>query len=207
VHTITISAEQHAHTQRRIAEVGLTDLVVAELRDYRELDGNSQRYDAIISVEMIEAVGEDRWPLYLSILDDLLTPSGKVGLQIITMRHDRFLLARNTQSWVNKHVMPGFLLPSPEAIESAIAEHTRLSVLDKFAFGQHFVATLRLWHERLINNARSITDLGLDGTFQRTWSFFLASSEAGFRAKHFDIYHYVLDRQPEAKQGAIKRQN
>jgi cyclopropane-fatty-acyl-phospholipid synthase len=194
VHTLTISAEQLTFAQRRISEAGVADRVVVELRDYRELDRDAKTYDAIISVEMIEAIGEKYWPTYFSLLDHLLVAGGRVGLQVITMRHDRFLIARHTQSWVHKYILPGLLLPSVPAMETSMRCHSGLRVLDKKAFGPHYEATLRLWRERFVDQTPQIDLLGLDETFRRTWLFFFASCEAGFRAGHFDVYQYILGR-------------
>lgn len=192
VRTITLSAEQQAFAQQRISAAGLGDRVIVELRDYRELQNEPTRYDAIISVEMVEAIGSKYWPTYFRLLNALLSPNGRVGLQIITMRHDRFLVAQHTQSWVNRYVLPGFLLPSTIAIERSIRENTDLQIVDQMAFGAHYAATLALWRENFVSNAGQIDELGFDEIFFRTWLFFLSSSEAGFRAGLFDVYHYVL---------------
>jgi cyclopropane-fatty-acyl-phospholipid synthase len=194
VHTVTLSAEQAAFTERRIREAEVPDRVLLEIRDYRELGRDAEKYDAIISIEMIEAIGEKYWPTYFSILDRLLAKGGRIGLQVITMRHDRFLVARHTQSWVNKYILPGFLLPSARAMEASIRRHSGLQVVEKETFGPHYAATLHLWRERFVDHADEIDQLGFNEAFRRTWLFFLASCEAGFRAKHFDVYHYILDR-------------
>jgi cyclopropane-fatty-acyl-phospholipid synthase len=121
VRTITLSAEQRALAARRVAEAGLADRVRVELRDYRDLDG---RFDAICSVEMLEAVGERYWDAYFAALDEHLAPGGRIGLQTITMAHDRMLATRHTYTWIQKYVFPGGLLPSVTAIGDSLARTT-----------------------------------------------------------------------------------
>ncbi len=103
-----------------MAEAGLADQVSVELRDYREVDGE---YDAICSVEMIEAVGERYWDTYFAQLDRLLAPGGRVALQSITMPHDRMMASRHTYTWIQKYIFPGGLIPSVTAIEDSLQPH------------------------------------------------------------------------------------
>ena len=194
VRTVTLSTEQAEYARRRVIEAGVDERVSVELRDFRELDPGAEKYDAVISVEMIEAIGERSWPTYFSLLDQVLAHGGRVGLQVMTMRHDRFLDARRRQSWINKHVLPGFLMPSVPALELAISRHSSLTVRGSKAFGQHFAATLRIWREKFQDQAREIELLGFDDTFRRTWCFFLASCEASFQTGLCDVYHYILGR-------------
>ena len=111
------------------------------LRDYREAHG---RYDAVVSVEMIEAVGAEYWPTYFATLDRLLAPGGRVGLQAITMPHDRMLASRASYTWIHKYVFPGGLIPSVRAIEESVREHTRLRIAETQAFGEDYARTLRV---------------------------------------------------------------
>src|SRR4029077_1564494 len=123
VHSITLSAEQQRKAQQRVADAGLSDRVVIELKDYREVDG---LYDAVVSVEMIEAVGYRFWPKYFRTLDRLVSPGGRVAIQAITMSHGRMLATRNTYTWIQKYIFPGGMLPSTEAIMSIAERDTRL---------------------------------------------------------------------------------
>ncbi len=111
VRSVTLSSEQKALAEERIAAAGLSDRVTVDLLDYRAVDGE---YDAVVSVEMIEAVGYEFWPTYFEKIDALLAPGGKVAIQAITMPHDRMLATRNTYTWVNKYIFPGGFLPSVE---------------------------------------------------------------------------------------------
>ena len=117
VRTVTISAGQRELAARRVAEAGLAGQVSVELRDYRDVDG---QFDAICSVEMVEAVGERYWDTYFAQLDRLLAPGGRVALQTITMPHDRMLASRRTYTWIQKYIFPGGLIPSVTAIENSL---------------------------------------------------------------------------------------
>ena len=145
VRSVTLSAEQQRLAQHRVAAAGLSDRVEIELRDYRDVDG---RYDAVLSVEMIEAVGYRFWPTYFQTLERLVAPGGRVAIQAITMPHDRMLATRNTYTWIQKYIFPGGLLPSTEAIVGITERHTQLRTVDMLSLRPHYAETLRLWRER-----------------------------------------------------------
>ena len=200
VDTITLSREQLDVARERIQTAGLTESVRAELRDYRELDTDpnppdERRYDAIVSVEMVEAIGRHQWPRYFQTLDRLLRPNGRVGIQAITMRHDRMVAAQDTYTWIHKYIFPGGLIPSVTAIERTIDQHTDLSIRDRLDFGADYAQTLRLWRERF-DAVSSISDLDFDEVFRRTWRLYLAYSEAGFASGHLDVHQFTLRRKP-----------
>ena len=191
VRSVTLSSEQQSLARRRVAEAGHSDAVQIDLLDYRNVDGE---YDAIVSVEMIEAVGHQYWATYFRVLDRLLASGGRVALQAITMPHDRMLQTRNTYTWVHKYIFPGGFLPSTEAIESITAEHTALRVRERLSMGQHYAETLRLWKERFAAHSSQAEELGFDETFRRMWHFYLCYSEAGFRSGYIDVQQLVLDK-------------
>ncbi|MFF3738124.1 class I SAM-dependent methyltransferase [Streptomyces sp. NPDC002566] len=192
VTSLTLSREQRDLALERVAAAGLTDRVGVELRDYREARG---AYDAVVSVEMVEAVGAEFWPVYFRALDDLLVPGGKVALQAITMPHDRMLASRDTFTWIQKYVFPGGLLPSVEAVAETVRDHTALRVARRDAYGEHYAETLRLWRERFAQRADEVAALGFDATFRRMWTFYLAYSEAGFRSGYLDVQQYLLTKE------------
>jgi cyclopropane-fatty-acyl-phospholipid synthase len=194
VHSITLSTEQKALAESRIAEAGLSDRVAVELLDYRALPTDAT-YDAVVSVEMIEAVGHDFWDEYFAILDRSLAPGGRVGLQAITMRHDRMLATRNTYTWINKYIFPGGFLPSVEVIEQITRHRTTLTVSDRLSFGSHYAETLRQWDERFLAARETVLGLGFDETFLRMWHFYLEYSRAGFASGYIDVNQIVLTRQ------------
>src|SRR6476661_9704650 len=171
VTTVTISAEQLAFAAERVAEAGLSYRVDMRLQDYREVDGE---FDAIVSVEMIEAVGEAYWPTYFATIDRLLAPGGKVSIQAITMSHERMRVTRRNFGWIQKYIFPGGLIPSLQAIDETLAAHTTLRVSARRELGPHYARTLALWRERFTQNWPAIAGLGFDETFRRMWEFYLA---------------------------------
>jgi cyclopropane-fatty-acyl-phospholipid synthase len=190
VHSITLSEEQLELARARIAARGLSDQATVELCDYREVAGS---YDAVVSVEMIEAVGKAYWDTYFATIDRALAPGGTAGIQAITMPHDRMLASRRTYTWMHKYVFPGGLLPSVRAVHEAAAS-AGLAVTDDFAFGDSYAQTLRLWRERFEERADDVTLLGFDSVFRRMWTFYLAYCEAGFRCQYLDVHQFTLRR-------------
>ena len=188
VHTITLSAEQQALARQRVAAAGMSDRVTVELRDYRDVAG---QYDAVVSVEMIEAVGEQYWPTYFQAVRRALRPGGRFGLQAITMPHDRMLAARHAYGWIHKYVFPGGLIPSLEAV-SRSAGAAGLHVCEGRSLGPDYARTLRSWRERFTAAEARVEALGFDATFRRMWEFYLAYSEAGFRSGHLDVWQLRL---------------
>jgi cyclopropane-fatty-acyl-phospholipid synthase len=193
VTTVTISAEQLAFAAKRVAEAGVSDRVDLRLQDYREVEGE---FDAIVSVEMIEAVGEAYWPAYFATLDRLLAPGGKVGIQAITMAHERVLATRRSFSWIQKYIFPGGIIPSLQSIDETLSAHTTLRVTQRREMGAHYARTLRLWRDRFNEQWPRVHQLGFDETFRRMWEFYLAYCEAGFRSGYLGVSQLQLTREP-----------
>ncbi|WP_102143318.1 class I SAM-dependent methyltransferase [Mycobacterium hubeiense] len=189
VRSVTLSAEQLRLARRRVEEAGLADRVSIEYRDYRDIGGS---YDAVVSVEMVEAVGYRHWPTYFDKLDRLVTPGGRVAIQAITMPHDRMMATRNTYTWIQKYIFPGGLLPSTEAVAAITERHTRLRTVDMISLRPHYAETLRRWRERFLERRDAVAALGFDEVFQRMWELYLAYSEAGFRSGYLDVYQWTL---------------
>jgi len=189
--TITLSREQQALAVRRVAEAGLAGQVSVELRDYRDIEG---KFDAICSVEMLEAVGERYWDAYFAALDQHLAPGGRIGLQTITMAHDRMLATRHTYTWIHKYIFPGGLLPSVTAIENSLASSTRLRITARDDLGAHYADTLKIWRDRFCAHSDEVGRLGFDEVFHRMWTFYLSYSEAGFRAGYIGVSQLTLGR-------------
>jgi len=190
VTTLTLSTEQQKLARRRVEEAGVADLVDVRLQDYRDVVG---RFDAVVSVEMIEAVGERFWPTYFRALDGLLAPGGRVGLQVITMSHDRLLATRRSYTWIHRYVFPGGRIPSLRAISDTLEQHTRLAITDRRDLGAHYARTLGLWRERFLGSWSRLEG-SFDDTFRRMWEFYLAYCEAGFRAGYLDVHQLGLAR-------------
>jgi cyclopropane-fatty-acyl-phospholipid synthase len=191
VTTVTISRAQHELASRRIREAGLADLVDVRLCDYRELTG---RFDAIVSIEMFEAVGEAYWPTFFGACDRLLAPGGRVALQTITMPHARYRASRRSYTWVHKYIFPGGLIPSREAIDDAAGRGSTLRVVAAAEIGHHYEATLRRWRERFLDRADDVRALGFSAVFERMWEFYLAYCEAGFRTGAIGNAQLALER-------------
>jgi cyclopropane-fatty-acyl-phospholipid synthase len=104
------------------------------------------------------------------------------------------LASRDTFTWIHKYIFPGGLIPSVTAIEQNVFQHTSLKVIDRFAFGQHYAETLRLWREKFEADYEAVEALGFDETFRRMWSLYLAYSEAGFSSGYLDVYQFVFEK-------------
>ncbi|HEX3336308.1 MAG TPA: cyclopropane-fatty-acyl-phospholipid synthase family protein [Jatrophihabitans sp.] len=191
VTTLTISTEQAELARQRIADAGHADRVAVLLRDYREVTG---RYDAVISVEMIEAVGANHWSTYFKTIDRLLKPGGRVGLQAILQDDYTVRATKDTYTWIRKYIFPGGQIASVEAIEQTLATHTSLKVADRYSFNRHYAETLHRWRTRFEERAAEVAALGFDETFRRMWSLYLAYSEAGFRSGYLDVAQFTLTK-------------
>ena len=190
VHSITLSKEQKALADQRIAKAGLSNLINVEIRDYRHLQGE---YDAVVSVEMIEAVGEKYWPTYFGAISKHLKKGGRFGLQAITMPHDRLQASKHAYTWIHKYIFPGGIIPSREVID----QFTRptLKLVDSRPLGADYGVTLKLWRERFMNNFEQVKALGFDDEFGRMWQYYLAYSEAGFRSGHLNVWQLGFEKQ------------
>jgi cyclopropane-fatty-acyl-phospholipid synthase len=191
VTSLTISTEQAELARRRIADAGLTDRVDVLLQDYRCTTG---RYDAVVSVEMIEAVGINHWPDYFRTVDGALVPGGRFGLQAILQDDASLRRVGETYTWTRKYIFPGGQLSSVESIERAVQRHTTLRIADRLSFGKHYAETLRRWRDRFEARATELAKLGFDETFRRMWSLYLAYSEAGFRTGYLDVNQMTLTK-------------
>ncbi|MGN6473984.1 MAG: class I SAM-dependent methyltransferase [Mycobacteriales bacterium] len=189
VTTITLSEEQAALAVQRAKAAGVAGLVDVQLCDYRDIDGT---YDAIVSVEMIEAVGERWWPTYFEVLERRLATRGRIGLQAIVMPHRRMMAARRSYTWIHKYIFPGGIIPSVKAIERIVGKRTSLRIVDAHHFGPSYAETLRRWQQQFTDAADAVDALGFDPTFRRMWTFYLAYCEAGFRAGYLDVVQFTM---------------
>ncbi len=195
VRTITLSTEQQALARQRIADAGLSEHVEVELCDYREVSGE---YDAVVSVEMIEAVGWRHWTTYFATIDRVLAPGGRVAIQGITMPHDRMLATRHTHTWITTYIFPGGFLPSLTALADTTAEHTTLRLTEATSIGPHYAETLRQWDDSFLARADEVAALGFDETFCRMWHFYLQYSRAGFASGYIDDHQMLFTRKDGA---------
>ncbi|WP_144439702.1 SAM-dependent methyltransferase [Halomonas chromatireducens] len=202
VTTTTISAEQYAYTARRIREEGLEERITLLQQDYRKLEG---RFDRLISVEMIEAVGHQYLPTYLKTLDRLLNADGLALLQAITIRDQRFEAAKREMDFIKRHVFPGGFLPSHRVILDAMARHTSLNVLALDEIGPHYARTLREWRHRFEANLETVRKLGYEERFIRLWRYYLCYCEGGFLERTIGTCHLLLAR-PGARPAPLEGQ-
>ena len=131
VHTITLSVEQLELAEERIAAAGFSDRVAGRADGLPRAGGHRATYDAVVSVEMIEAVGHEFWATYFQTIDRVLAPGGRVAIQAITMPHDRMLATRDSHTWINKYIFPGGFLPSVEVIDEITRAETTLRLVDQ----------------------------------------------------------------------------
>jgi cyclopropane-fatty-acyl-phospholipid synthase len=190
VTAITLSEQQLRYAGDRVRRAGLADRVEVRLQDYRDVAG---QFDRIASIEMFEAVGEERWPVFFDTLRERLKPGGVAGLQIITIEDGRFEQYRRSADFIQRHVFPGGMLPSPSALAREI-DRAGLTINDVFAFGPSYAETLAAWQRRFQRAWPRIRQLGFDDRFKRLWELYLAYCEAGFRAGAIDVAHYRIER-------------
>lgn len=189
---LTLSPAQLDHARQRAERNGFADKVRFELCDYRDVRGH---YDHVVSIEMIEAVGEAFWPVYFKQLGALLKPGGRCLVQAITIRDELFGRYRRGTDFIQRHVFPGGMLPSPERVHQEAAS-AGLKVEGDFAFGQDYARTLELWHQGFLTQLASVRELGYSERFIRMWRFYLAYCEAGFLTGDIDVHHYEFVHEP-----------
>ena len=190
VHGVTISAAQLTQAQMRIEQGGLTDRVRLDLRDYRDLQGT---YDAIVSIEMFEAVGQAYWPTFFDQIFRRLRPGGQAVVQSITIHDACFDAYRQNSDFIREYIFPGGMLPSPERFAQAAGRSGLLSQ-QVLAFGRDYAETLRRWRERFEAQTGAILALGFDEAFIRLWRLYLCYCEAGFDAGRTDVMQFLLTR-------------
>ena len=184
---LTISKEQLAYARARIEKAGLSDKVDFKFQDYRDETG---KYDAVISIEMFEAVGERYWPVYFDKLRDCLKPGGRAGLQIITIRPEAYANYRSSPDFIQRYIFPGGMLPSEDHL-SDLGQKSGLRIVGERAFGLDYARTLAAWREKFRAAWGSIVPLGFDERFRKLWEFYLHYCEAGFRAGHINVRQVV----------------
>jgi cyclopropane-fatty-acyl-phospholipid synthase len=188
---VTISTEQYDFATRRIASAGLNGRVDIRLCDYRDLQG---RFDKVVSIEMIEAVGHAQLPTFFRKVCELLAPGGLLGLQAITMPDQRYDSYRRGYDFIKKYIFPGGHLPSLGAMLSATARGTDLRLLHFEDFAEHYGRTLLAWRDAFHKAQPRIAALGFDTPFRRAWDYYFASCAAAFFERHIGVGQLVLGR-------------
>ena len=191
VTTTTISKEQHDLAAKRIAEAGLQNRVTLLLTDYREMVGE---YDKLVSVEMIEAVGDEFLPTYFAACDRLLKPGGRMLVQAITMPDQRYASYLKTVDFIQKYIFPGGCLPSIGAMQSAVGASTSLRLTGLFEFAESYAMTLQHWRARFFQRLDDVRALGFDDRFIRMWDYYLCYCEGAFRERAVGVSHLLWEK-------------
>lgn len=191
VTSITLSKEQQELAAQRVAQAGLSDRVEVRLCDYRTMTG---RYDRIISVEMLEAVGKAYYPTFFKACDRLLKPNGVMVIQTITIPDQRYEAYSRTTDWMRLFIFPGGLLPSLTALTGVLTRHTALVIKHVESIGPHYALTLARWKERFLGNQKHIRELGFPDSFIRRWDYYFSYCQAGFAQHYIDDLQIVLTR-------------
>ena len=186
---VTLSTEQLAWGRARMQAAGLTPRVDLRLQDYRDIQ--DAPFDAICSIEMVEAVGQAYWPDYFGALARLLKPGGRACVQSIVIHDTLFERYVRGTDFIQQYIFPGGCLPSPSRFRAA-AQQAGLRVVEEFAFGRDYAETLRRWHQHFVQQRAQVLAQGFDAAFLRTWEFYLAYCEAAFDAKSIDVVQYTL---------------
>lgn len=199
VTTTTISPSQYSLARERIAAAGLADRIEVLLVDYRDLAG---RYDKIVSIEMIEAVGHQYYDAYFRKAAELLKPQGMMLVQAITIADQRYESARRDVDFIQRYIFPGCTIPSVTALCSSMTRASDLRLFNLEDFGPHYAITLRLWRERFLARRRDAHALGFGEEFCRLWEFYLCYCEGGFEERALGDVHLLLVK-PESRRAPL----
>lgn len=186
---VTLSTEQLAYAQERLARAGMGNQSDLRLQDYRDID--DAPFDAICSIEMVEAVGKEYWPTYFATVARLLKRGGRACIQSIVIRDEHFDRYLKSTDFIQQYIFPGGCLPSPSAFRSA-AQAAGLQVVDELAFGPDYAETCRRWRRDFQNRREEVLALGFDERFMRIWEFYLSYCEAGFDSGDIDVVQFTL---------------
>jgi cyclopropane-fatty-acyl-phospholipid synthase len=194
VRSITLSEQQQEWANAMLATEGVSTAAHVELCDYRDAEG---RYDAVVSVEMIEAVGLEFLDTYFAKIANALRPDGRAAIQAIVIPHHRALTTQHTYTWIHKYIFPGGALPSVRLMTESAAK-AGLRVTGDLALGASYVRTLDTWANSFAQQTSHVDDLGFDETFRRMWDFYLRYSEGGFRAGYLDVHQLTFVKEAAA---------
>src|SRR6056297_2098237 len=180
VTTTTISREQYEHASQRVRELGLEDRITVLCQDYRNLQG---RFDKLVSIEMIEAVGHDFYSSYFNCCSRLLKDTGKMVIQAITISDQRYDRARRSVDYIKRYIFPGGCLPSLAVIADHLARDTDMQMVHLRDITRDYAITLAHWRQRFLQELETVREMGFDDRFIRMWEFYLCYCEGGFRER------------------------
>jgi cyclopropane-fatty-acyl-phospholipid synthase len=189
VTTTTISQKQHDLAVERVRAAKLENRIAVLLEDYRELEG---RYDKLVSLEMIEAVGHEWYDTYFRQCSKLLAPDGVMLLQAITIADQQYDAARRSVDFIQRYIFPGCCIPSVSALCSSVARATDMRLVQLDDIGPHYATTLRHWRQNFMARLDAVRALGYPDSFIRMWEFYLAYCEGGFEERALGDVHMVL---------------
>ena len=191
VTTITISQEQYDYAKKLHIKEGVDKQIDLKLMDYRDLEGV---YDKVISIEMLEAVGHNHFDSYFAKINEVLSPKGLVGLQVITSPHGRYKEFRKGVDWIQKHIFPGSLLPSVPTLTQSIVKNGGFELYSLKDMGHDYALTLRKWNENFNNNLGEVKKLGMSTKFIRKWNYYFSYCEAAFAQKNISVVQLLYSR-------------
>lgn len=191
VTTITISEQQYNLAKQRIRRAGLEDRISIRLQDYRTLEG---QFDKVVSIEMLEAVGDRYFEEYFAVCNRVLTPNGLLGLQVITAPDSRYEQLRKGVDWIQKHIFPGSLLPSIGRLNRAANKTSELFLHDLKDLGRDYAATLKIWRDNFNAKLARIQQLGFDERFARKWNYYFSYCESAFAMRNISVVQMVYTR-------------
>ena len=186
---VTLSTEQLAFAKERLQGLGKADLADLRLQDYRDI--NDAPFDAICSIEMVEAVGQEYWPGYFASVARLLKPGGHACVQSIVIDDALFDRYVGSTDFIQQYIFPGGCLPCPREFRRQ-ATLAGLEVVDEFAFGHDYAETLKRWRETFLAQRERVMSVGFDERFMHIWEFYLAYCEAAFHENNVDVVQYTL---------------
>lgn len=191
VTSLTISEEQYKLANERIQKENLSDKVSVILKDYRLMEG---KFDKLVSIEMLEAVGAEFYNSYFKKCSDLLKKDGIFAIQVITCPDTRFEHLKNGVDWIQKHIFPGSLLPSVASINKSINEVCDLTLVDLKDIGLDYAHTLKIWQQEFQKNVDEVKKLGFDDYFVRKWNYYFSYCEAAFAMRNINVMQLVYTR-------------
>lgn len=194
---VTISPAQYEFATRRLGETEVSPgSARILLQDYRRLEG---RFDKIVSIEMFEAVGLNRYDEFFGACDRLLTPDGSLLMQTITIPDQELRAYRHRVDWIQTYIFPGSELAFLGEIQKSVARAAQLSLTHLESFGLHYAKTLELWRERFFQKLAMVQGLGFPESFQRMWDFYLSWCEGAFRERYINVVHLLMTKNGAAK--------
>ena len=183
---ITISKKQYLFTKERIRKKKLDHKVNVKMMDYRDI---KKQYDIIVSIEMIEAVGEKYLNKYFNVIKKNLSSSGRAAIQAIVIRDELYSRYRRKEDFIQKYIFPGGFLPSMKFLNTA-SDKSGLKINEYYSYGSHYSNTLQKWRESFLNSWEEISRQGFNLSFKKMWNFYFSYCDAGFRSKNINLVQF-----------------